>query len=280
MASIQLKSLYRGILRNRGIVFINVFGFAVAMTCCILIFLYMADEHAYDRHNVDHNRIYRVCLDRIYPERNVMWAPIPPGVRDGIKSEFPEVAEAARIRQEVFTVSTDRMKGFDEKAAAVDESFFRIFTHEFIYGNPATALQSGESVVLTRSMAEKYFKSTDVVGKSINIGNGRLFNVSGVVEDVPPTSHIHYNFIIGLGWNKAVDLNVWNNNFGYYTYILLNEGASWKALEEKLPSMSKKYLSAAESTYDKWRSEAMTIDSSFNRSLTFILIQTFGGRPR
>ncbi|HZY81917.1 MAG TPA: ABC transporter permease [Cyclobacteriaceae bacterium] len=255
MASSNLKSLYRGILRNQGIVFINVFGFAVAMTCCILIFLYMADEHAYDRHNVNHNRIYRVCLDRIYPERNVMWAPIPPAVRDGIKTEFPEVAEATRIRQGEFTVSTDRMKGFDEKVAEVDESFFRIFTHKFIYGDPATALQSGASLVITRSMAEKYFESIDVVGKSINIGNAGLFNISGVIEDVPETSHIRYNFIIGFGWDKMTDFNVWNNNFGYYTYIFLNEGASWKALEEKLPSMSKKYLSAAESTYDKWRAE-------------------------
>src|SRR5689334_6488148 len=80
MAPIQFRSLYRGILRNQGIVFINVFGFAVAMACCILIFLYMADEHAYDRHLVNANRIYRVCLDRIYPERSVMWATVPPAV--------------------------------------------------------------------------------------------------------------------------------------------------------------------------------------------------------
>jgi putative ABC transport system permease protein len=255
MATIQFKSLYRGILRNRGIVFINVFGFAAAMACCILIFLYMSDEHAYDRHHVNADRIYRVCLDRVYPERNVMWATVPPGVRDGMLAGFPEVVEGTRIRREEFTVSTERLRSFDEPGVAVDGSFFEVFTHDFIHGDPGTALKDPASVVVTRGMAEKYFGNTDVIGKSITLGDAGIFNVSAVIENLPETSHIHYDFIMGFGWDKMTDFNIWNNNFGFYTYILLNDGASYEDLESKLPLMSKKYLSRAEGTYDKWRSE-------------------------
>lgn len=253
MPTLQLKSVYRSITRNRGIVFINVFGFAVGMACCILIFLYMADEHAYDRHHLNASRIYRVCLDRIYPERNVMWATVPPAVRDGLAVEFPEVEAATRIRREGFAISTERGKGFDEQTIAVDDMFFKIFSHEFIKGDAASALSQPSSVVITRRMAEKYFDGVDVVGKSISIGEAGLFNVSAVIENVPETSHIHYDFIIGFGWDKMTDFNVWNNNFGYYTFVLLKENSSASLLQEKLPMMSKKYLSQSESTYDKWR---------------------------
>jgi putative ABC transport system permease protein len=254
--AIQLRSVYRGILRNQGIVFINVSGFAVAMTCCILIFLYMADEHAYDRHHTNADRIARICLDRIYPERNVMWATVPPGVRDGLIAEFPEIETVTRIRKEDFSVSTDRLKGFDETIVAVDDSFFDVFDHEFIKGN-SDALSKPASVVITKRMAEKYFETVDAIGKSITLGEAGLFNVSGVIADLPSASHIHYDFIISFAWDKMTDFNVWNNNFGYYTYALLNNESSVPSLEEKLPSMSKKYLSGSEGeeAYNKWRSE-------------------------
>ncbi len=250
------RSTYRGILRNQGIVLINIFGFAVAMACCILIFLYMADEHSYDRHYSHADRIARICLDRVYPERNVLWASIPPAVRDGLIAEFPEVEAATRVRKEEFTVSTDRIKGFDEPVIAVDETFFDVFSHDFIRGN-SKALTKPASVVITQRMAEKYFGNEDPMGESITIGEAGLFNVSGVIADLPTTSHLHYDFIVGFGWDDMTDFNVWNNNFGYYTYVLLNEHASFSSLDEKLPAMSKKYLaqSETEEAYNKWRAE-------------------------
>lgn len=252
----QLRSIYRGILRNQGIVFINVFGFAVAMACCTLIFLYMADEHAYDCHHANAERIARVCLDRIYPERNVMWATVPPAVRDGLINDFPEVEAATRIRKESFTVSTDRLKTFDEAIISVDDSFFDVFSHDFIKGNGA-AFRQPASVVITKKMAEKYFETTDAVGKSMTIGEAGLFNVAGVIDDVPATSHIHYDIIISFAWDKLTNMNVWNNNFGYYTYVLLAKGTSPEQLNSKLPSMSQKYLSGSEGeqAYKKWRGE-------------------------
>ena len=255
--AIQTRSVYRSILRNQGIVFINVFGFAVAMACCILIFLYMSDEHAYDRHHANAGRIVRVCLDRVYPERSVMWATVPPGVRDGLVTELPEVVSATRVRKESFMVGTERMKGFDESIVAVDPPFFEIFSHDFIKGNAATALKQPASVVITRKIAEKYFQDTDVIGKSITIGEAGLFNVSAVIEDLPETSHLRYDVVIGFGFDNRTDFNIWNNNFGYYTYALLNNEPLPEALNEKLASMSKKYLAKSEgdAVYDKWRLE-------------------------
>lgn len=289
--AIQLRSTFRGILRDQGIMFINVFGFAVAMACCILIFLYMADEHSYDRHFANANRIARICLDRIYPERNVMWATVPPAVRDGLVAEFPEVEAATRIRKEEFTVSTDRVKGFDEKVIAVDDAFFQVFSHEFIKGNQ-DAFKSPASVVITQRMAEKYFETTDAIGKSITIGEAGLFNVSGVIANPPATSHLQYDIVIGFDWDDMTNFEVWNNNFGYYTYVLLNEHSSFQSLDEKLPEMSKKYLaqSETEEAYNKWRAEGndyrffvqplldihlhsnLKLEAEVNGSATYIMI--------
>ncbi|MEJ0032510.1 MAG: ABC transporter permease [Bacteroidota bacterium] len=247
----------RYIYHNQGIVIINVLGFAVAMACCILIFLYMSDEHAYDRHYANTDRIYRVALDRVYPERNVMWASIPPGVRDGLVAELPEVEAATRISRMRQPVSTERIKTFNEPVIAVDPTFFKVFSHQFIHGDAATALLEPASVVITKRAAEKYFMTTDVVGKSLTIDNVGLFNVSGVIADLPETSHIHYDFIVGSAWDNFTDFNVWNNNFGYYTYMLLNKSMPLEVIDEKLAAMSQKYLAQSEgdATYKKWRAE-------------------------
>jgi putative ABC transport system permease protein len=252
----MIRFIYRSTVKNQGIVFINVFGFAVAMACCILIFLYMADEHSYDRHFANANRIARIGLDRIYPERHVMWATLPPAVRDGLIAEFPEVEAATRIRKEEFAVTTERVKGFNEKIISVDDTFFDVFDHVFIKGN-ANALKQSASVVITERTAKKYFETTDAIGKSITIGEAGIFNVSGVVADPPATSHLDYDFIIGFGFDNMTNFNVWNNNFGFYTYVLLNENSSFQAFYEKLPAMSKKYLAQSESeeAYNKWRAE-------------------------
>jgi putative ABC transport system permease protein len=251
--TIHLRYIYR----NQGIVIINVLGFAMAMACCILIFLYMSDEHAYDRHYNNAERIYRVGLDRVYPERNVMWASIPPGVRDGLVAELPEVEAATRISRMRQAVSTERTKTFDEPVVAVDGTFFKVFSYTFIHGNAATALSQPSSVVITKRAAEKYFQTTDAIGKSLTIGNNGLFNVSGVIENIPEASHMHYDFIVGFSWDKITDFNVWNNNFGYYTYMLLDKSMPVEVINEKLAIMSKKYLSRSEgdAAYDKWRAE-------------------------
>ncbi len=255
MSVIQLKSVYRSILRSRGMVLINVVGFALAIASCLLIFLFVVDEYSYDRHVPEADRIYRVCLDRVYPDRSVKWASIPPAVRDGLISEFPEIEAATHIRKEIFQVSTEGTKSLQESGIAADSTFFDVIQHTFLMGLPEHSLATPASIVLSKKMADKYFPGQDPVGKSIKLEPVGLFNVTGVIADVPEASHFHYDFVISFGWDRMTDFNVWNNNFGYYTYLKLRPTADWHSLEEKLPSMSKKYVSQGFNGYDKWRSE-------------------------
>ncbi len=255
MPFVQFKSVYRGIVRSRGMVAINVAGFALAMACCMLIFLFVVDEYSYDRHVPDADRIYRVCLDRVYPERNVMWASIPPAVREGLMSEFPEIEKATHVRREMFQASIEGGVASQEIGIAADTSFFQVFGHSFLSGQPASALSAPNDIVLSKKMAEKFFPGQDPIGKSIAFEHAGLFNVTAVMEDVPEAAHLHYDFIVGFGWDRMTDFHVWDNNFGYYTYVKLQPGSDWKALESKLPAMSRKYISQGFNGYEKWRRE-------------------------
>src|SRR5262249_336624 len=134
---------------------INVFGLAVSMACCISIAIYTKHELSYDRFNEKADRIYRVCLDRVYPERRVLWASIAPGTYDGVR-ELPEVESVTRISHDRRTVAVEDKKGFEEKVIRVDPSFLSIFTVHFVSGNPRTALRDPSSIILTESAAQKY----------------------------------------------------------------------------------------------------------------------------
>lgn len=249
-------SILRNLVRGRSLVLINVLGFALGMASCLLIGLFLRNEFSYDRHNEKLDRIYRVGLDRVYPERNVRWAPVAPAVRDGLIEEFPEIEQATRVSMNSTTVSSNDEKAFEEKVAMVDTSFLNVFSAEFIQGDPTTALQDPSSIVITESTASKYFEGQDAIGKSLSVDHVGLYKVTGVIRDVPVTAHFHYSCLINFGQDKQTDFTVWGNNFGYYTYILLHKDADAKSLEAKLPKMSEKYLRKDEGdSYNKWRAD-------------------------
>jgi putative ABC transport system permease protein len=250
------RSIVGNISRNILIVCINVAGFSIAMACCIFIALFVADEVSYDKQNVNIDRIYRVALDRIYPDRNVEWARIAPGVKDGLVNDIPEIEEATRVRHGDFTVSVQKIKSFEEKVIQVDPSFFKIFTVDFLKGSSSAALNDPNSVVLSSKAARKLFPDEDAIGKEVNIETLGVFHVTGVFADIPEAAHFHYDFVMNLSFDKVTDFNVWDNNFGFCTYFLTREKVSLENIDTKLASMSKKYLSKSDAdTYAKWRKE-------------------------
>jgi putative ABC transport system permease protein len=129
----------------------------------------------------------------------------------------------------------------EEQVFWVDQAFFDVFTVSFIKGDLKTALAEPNSIVLTRSMALKYFGDGDPMGKSLNADRQRDYVVSGVVEDTPQNSHFHYDFLASLSTYGDSRSPVWVSN-NYYTYLVLQEGSSPQAFEEKLVELVKKYV--------------------------------------
>jgi putative ABC transport system permease protein len=238
----SMKIAMRNFLKHKGFSFINVFGLAVGIACCLLIVLYVLDETSYEKGNPKADRVYRIGLHAFLNNKPidvvVGCAPLAPT----LAKEVPEVESAARARNFGFPVFRYGEKVFsEERVFSVDPAFCDIFAVRFLHGDPKTALEKPETLVVTKSMAAKYFGAEDPMGKVIRSDNRRNYLVTGVIEDCPPNTHLHYDFLASLATYADSRSTIWINN-NYYVYVLLRPGASPKAFEAKLADLVKKYV--------------------------------------
>jgi putative ABC transport system permease protein len=243
-----IKIALRNLRRNKLYSLLNITGLAIGITCCILILLYVQDELSYDRFHEKADRIYRATTHFVLKDRIMDFASTAHVQGPMFKETYPEVENFVRFN----SYGSRRMIRYEDRSYAeekfiwVDNSVFDIFSFNLIKGNPKEALTKPNTVVITEEMAEKYFGSEDPVGKNLRIHNDELYMVTGVVENIPQNSHIRPDFLASFitldlqpTGNATADLV---NNVDYYTYLLLEEGADYKELEQKFVGFVEKYL--------------------------------------
>jgi putative ABC transport system permease protein len=232
-----IKTAVRNLLKYRGFSLINIVGLGFGVACCLLILLFVQDELSYDQYHEKADRIYRVGFDAILNNNASKGVVSCAPIARALVEEFPEVEASTRARNYGYPVFRYGEKVFsEERVFWVDSTFFDVFTVPFLKGDPKTALTKPASIVLTQSMANKYFGDEDPMGKSLNADNRRDYLVTGVVEDVPRNSHFHYDFLASLVTYPIDQDILWVSN-NYYTYFALKEGASDKELEEKIQEL-------------------------------------------
>ncbi len=231
-----LKATMRNMRLHKGLSFITIFGFAAGLACCILITIFTIDQLGFDRHYAKAERIYRIGIVGTLNNKTFTGPVSCAPLAETVKREIPEVdaitrfnggsrgAPVVRYKDKVFS---------EERFYWADPTFFDVFSTPFVKGDPRTALGQANNVVLTRSMARKYFGDEDPIGKTINTDNRRDLVVTGVVEDVPRQSHFHYDFLGPLAVFENSRSTSWIGN-NFYTYLLLRPGASAAAVEAKL----------------------------------------------
>jgi putative ABC transport system permease protein len=229
----------RSLSRNRIYSLINVCGLALGIGCSLVIMLYVMDELSYDRHHTNVDRIHRVILDAQLMGKEIQGAVSPAPMAQAVIEEIPDVENAVRMwrRNDVLIGREDRK--FNEYVYYADASYFSIFTHPLIEGDPATALVEPNSIVLTRSGASKIFGDEPALGKSIKL-NSDDFVVTGIAEDVPHSAHVHFDYLASLVTRKDSRDQMWVSN-NYFTYLHLNEGVRVSDIEAKLNAMVRKY---------------------------------------
>lgn len=251
------KTAIRSILKRRLFSVINIFGLSIGIAATFLILQYVHFEWSYDKFHKDSNRIYRVLTYRDITSRSVLFPTIHPGVSPALKAEFSEIEESTRVvpqsvyLNDISTWSYTDEKGIDrifneEKVYCVDSTFFTVFSFPFLSGNPATALVTPSSVIISESIAKKYFGNDEAVGKTLMMNNSRRFTVTGVFKDVPGNSHLTFDILVcyfflegwGGQWNHAVDWN-WPE---FYTYVKLAPKIDPKILEAKFDPLLEKYM--------------------------------------
>jgi len=162
-----------------------------------------------------------------------------------LQTDYPEVESFVRVFQSGYLIENGNNKFQENNLAFTDNSIFKIFTFPFLEGDPASALKAPFSIVLTQTMAKKYFGNNDALGKSLLLDGKHPVNITGIIKDVPHNSHFNFDMLISVSTIeklKIMDLNEWGN-FNNSTYLLLRPGADPNALQAKLPGFLIKHIS-------------------------------------
>ncbi|MFQ6104843.1 MAG: ABC transporter permease [Candidatus Glassbacteria bacterium] len=235
----------RNIERHRVYAFVNILGLAIGMACCILILLWVIDELSFDRYHKNADRIYRLCLDANmdYSLRGPV-SSTPAALV--LKEDFPEVLDAVRIDYPQRMLVKYRDKGFYQNGIIyADNSIFNVFTFPLIRGNPGTALEEPYTVVITETVAEKFFGDEDPLGKVMRFDDTSDYTVTGVMKDVPINSHLSFTIVCSMETHYVEHPEIMEEwlPFHFYTYLLLAEGTEPSIVEEKFPALIDTYLS-------------------------------------
>ena len=239
----HFKIAFRNLLRSKAFSFINIIGLAVGIACCIAIMLFVQDELSYDRFNEFADRIYRPrVLGRINGQ-DLNQANSPVAMGPAVYHDLPDVVAYTRLIKSGSTVVRYKDKTFtEERFFGADSTIFNVFTLPFVAGNPATALTQPNTVVITESIAHKYFGNENPIDKILNTEKRDNFVVTGVIEDIPQYSHLHPDFMVSLTTLPDSRNPTWISN-NYYTYLLLRKGVNPVEFQRKLDEEYTKYAS-------------------------------------
>lgn len=260
MIKTYIKLALRSLLKNRAFSFINIFGLAIGLTCCLLISLYIYHELSYDSHQKLGNRLYQLGTLSILEGKEERYGRTPAPIAKAMQLEYPEIEKTARLINAFQDDKTlfqyregNQLKSFyEDKGYLADSTFFQLFTYRFKEGNPATALQDPSSVVISEDIAKKLFGNAPALNKVVHVNsttNGAFdFKVTGVFIPSATPSHIDARFFMSMQggevgpWVRQLTGMVNNNMF--FTYLLLKPRTEAKGLQNKFDAFIQKYAGA------------------------------------
>ena len=267
----RVKIALRLMLRQRFFTFLNLAGLSLGTAAFLLIYLYVADELSYDKFHTDSKNIFRVNMTNIWIESNDVFGSTSPAVKAAILNDIPEVERAIRIHEpfseELITITNQdgTTRSFQESGImASDDGFFQIFTFPLLEGKKQTALSEPNSVVLTKSIAKKYFGEVPAIGKQIILGTGqnqKVLSVTGVIDDVPNQSHYRFDMMLSMTSfpfiRERSDSWIWT---GFVTYLSLNPEADVAAVNRKLAVLPRKYVGDEKADEKDWKLSIQNIE--------------------
>jgi len=237
-----IKVTFRNLWKQKGYTAINIIGLSVGLAGCIIILFYVLHEISYDKHHEHADRIYRVTSEIDFSGNYMELAPVPAPMGPTLKRDYPEVEAMTRLRPRgSFLVRRGDTNVKEDNVVFADATVFDVFTIPLLYGDPETALVEPNTVTISESTAKKYFDTPNAVGKTILLDDRSSFEVTGVFEDMPVTSHFHFDFILSMETTDEAENGIWLSN-NFRTYILLKEGVNSKQFVENFETIKKTYI--------------------------------------
>ncbi len=247
----HIKLAWRLLQRQKGFAFINIAGLAAGLTCFLLIGLYLRFELSYDTFHAEADRIYRVVKSNtgLNFRGTTEWAVTPGPLPAALMAEAPTVATATQFAKARSLVEHGKAR-FYEEGLFVAPHFFEVFDFEVLFGDPATMLNAPNALVLTASLAQKYFGDIDPLNQLVTLthtgehhNGAQTMQVTGVVADVPANSHFTFDFLVPASTSHelAAYLTAWDSN-SYLTYVRLHPEVTEADFTAQLVALSKAYL--------------------------------------
>lgn len=246
-----LKTAIRNLQKHRLYSFLNIAGLAVGIGCCLLITLWILDELSFDRFNAHAEQLYRVEFDQDYSGQlfhvNVTPHPLGPV----LKEEIAGIENATRFKfVDEIMVKHGEKTFFEDRVAAVDPALFRMFSFPLVEGSASTVLEDPSTVVISETIANKYFAHADPVGKVLMINNDMDLTVTGVMRDVPENSSLRFDMVVPYEFLRTVNtiLDNWDTNTTV-TFVQLEKAASPDRLAPKIQALISKHTSTEDQQY-------------------------------
>ncbi len=239
------KIAWRNLKKQPFFTFLNIFGLTIGMAGSLLIALYIYDELNYDNMFPDADRIHRINVDIKFGGDIANFAEVSSPVAEVLESDVPQIELITRFRNSgnmlIKKHETD-INVKEMRVSYVDSSFFKMFGIDVLFGDSTSALNEPNTLVLTKTAAEKHFKIEEAVGQSLILNNGDTYVVTGVIEDLPKNSLLrnHSVFLAMAGNQEAKNKNWGSNDFP--TFIKLLPSAKIEDVQTVLNGFFKKYF--------------------------------------
>jgi len=249
MLNNYLKIAFRNISRQKAYAAINILGLSIGMAAALFILFWVREECSFDRFHANADRIYRMAQVFHYDDYHLEQANTPSILAETMKNECPEAELVTRVRgfDETLVIAGENRLN-EARHGVADDQFFKVFSFPFIQGNPETVLSAPQTAVISESAAKKYFGDSDPIGKSLTFYD-QDFQVTGIYRDMPPNSHFHFDILCSITSFPRYLEPSWGYNV-FKTYVLLREGGSTDALQDKLNDIVKKYMFRSAEEYE------------------------------
>ncbi len=249
----NLKFFVRVFLKDKFFSILNILGLALGIAVSILLLLILQNDLNYDRYHVNHKRIYRLGGHLAATGVDFHSARSARELGNILKEEWPEIQEVVRANNWDHTLVKYQAKDGTEKAfyeedvVRTDSTYFSVFTHDFIAGDPKTCLTDLNTVVLAESIAKKYFGDENPLDKTMEIG-GDQWKVTGIIKDVPENTHLKFDILLSrlvdrewvMDAGRIKSEAFWNPDV--YTYLIVPENYDTKNFYAKFPQIFDKYF--------------------------------------
>lgn len=250
MLSHIFKTATTHLWKNKAYSLLNILGITLGIASVFLIALFLKSELSYDQHFDNADNIYRIGSTYNFDGKIDQFANAARPVSRALQNEIPQVEAQTRIvginglftHRAILKVDEHMVK--TEQAFYADSTYFQVFEHDFLAGNPTTVLNRPNAIVITESLSKRLFSSVDALGKRLKVDNQLEVEVTGVLKDDNRPTHLPIEALVSYEHGaRPGEMNRWIGGH-VYTYVRLQEGSKMEALTSQLPKVYEKFMQA------------------------------------